>query len=102
VRVSHVSLQHSFSARAKKSAPWEFRVLGWACDPHGGREQPVVLVEGEYQVGGGARVTQVFNTLDWGGGKGPEVGWVTLEVLSNHGEKDYTCLYGFRVHGEFA
>ena len=25
---------------------------------------------------------------------------VQLEVLDNHGEADYTCLYRFRVHGE--
>ncbi|CAN0290174.1 unnamed protein product [Ectocarpus fasciculatus] len=29
----------------------------------------------------------------------PPVGWVTLEVQSNHGGA-WTCLYGFRVHGD--
>jgi len=26
--------------------------------------------------------------------------YIKLEIISNHGHNDYTCLYRFRVHGD--
>lgn len=114
VKVSHVSIEHARTALAPtvaRSAPRAFRVLGWDADPTGagatGEEyaggaalRPYVLLEGaEYQAGGGARGVQTFAVSEAGRELAPPVGWVTLEVQSNHGGK-WTCLYGFRVHGD--
>ncbi|CBJ32485.1 hypothetical protein Esi_0342_0020 [Ectocarpus siliculosus] len=125
VRVTHVSIEHARAASAPtaaQSAPRAFRILGWDADPagtatttaslvggggDGGGEallSPHVLLAGaEYQVGEGAPGVQTFAV---GEGRGeeaqavvPPVGWVTLEVQSNHGGA-WTCLYGFRVHGD--
>ncbi|CAM9868119.1 unnamed protein product [Choristocarpus tenellus] len=116
-KVNAVSLQHlpfSVYPQALKSAPRHFRVLGWHADPRvvskaqtgsvGAEEGvfPVMLIErAEFVVGEGVSSTQTFGVSgDQLGGNeaGPVVGWVTLEVESNHGSP-YTCLYGFRVHG---
>ncbi|CAM9290785.1 unnamed protein product [Scytosiphon promiscuus] len=62
--------------------------------------RPHVLLEGaEYEAGGGARGVQTFAVPEGVREATPPVGWVTLEVQSNHGGK-WTCLYGFRVHGD--
>lgn len=60
---------------------------------------PYVLVEGaEFLVGEGAPGVQTFAVSEESREGAPPVGWVTLEVESNHGGR-WTCLYGFRVHG---
>lgn len=62
--------------------------------------RPYVLLEGaEYQAGGGLPAVQTFEVSEASRELAPPVGWVTLEVQSNHGGK-WTCLYGFRVHGD--
>ncbi|CAN0337218.1 unnamed protein product, partial [Hapterophycus canaliculatus] len=121
VRVTHVSIEHARTASAptaRKSAPRSFRVLGWDADPgdtgastassllsgiagdNAELPRPHVLVEGaEYEAGAGARGVQTFAVPEGVREATPPVGWVTLEVRSNHGGK-WTCLYGFRVHGE--
>eukprot|EP00752_Nemacystus_decipiens_P006276 g5659.t1 len=125
VKVSHVSIEHARTALAPtvaRSAPRAFRVLGWDADPTGaaattaaageglvggaGRARarapprPYVLLEGsEYRAGGGALGVQTFEVSEAARELAPPVGWVTLEVQSNHGGK-WTCLYGFRVHGD--
>ncbi|CAM9219681.1 unnamed protein product [Pylaiella littoralis] len=121
IKVTHVSIEHARTAAAPtalKSAPRGFRVLGWDADPSGpettpylggegegedgwaGVLRPFVLLEGaEYQAGGGAFSVQTFAVSEERRERAPPVGWVTLEVQSNHGGK-WTCLYGFRVHGD--
>ena len=118
----------AYAPSASKSAPRAFRVLGWDVDPSaaaaptsgfgriggvggvgggGGsrgsvaaQPRPYVLVEGvEYSAGGDAPGVQTFAASDESRLLAPPVGWVTLEVQSNHGGK-WTCVYGFRVHGE--
>lgn len=127
VKVTHVSIEHArtaYAPSATKSAPRAFRVLGWDADPSaavastsgfgriggggsgGGSRgsgtalRPYVLVEGaEYSAGGDAPGVQTFAASDESRLLAPPVGWVTLEVQSNHGGK-WTCVYGFRVHGD--
>ena len=61
--------------------------------------RPYVLLEGaEYQAGGGTLGVQTFPVSE-GRELALPVGWVTLEMESNHGGP-WTCLYGFRVHGD--
>ncbi|CAM9946209.1 unnamed protein product, partial [Sphacelaria rigidula] len=62
--------------------------------------RPYVLVErGEYLIGEDDQYSvQTFAVSDKIFDVAPPVGWVTLEMTSNHGGV-WTCLYGFRVHG---
>lgn len=120
VRVSHVSIEHpraAYAPSSAKSAPRAFRVLGWEQDPtgavgpaaegggvsgigDGGVPRPLTLVDGaEYRVGDGAPGVQTFAVSGASLEAAAAVKWVTLEVGSNHGGI-WTCLYGFRVHGE--
>lgn len=97
VRVSHISIAHTSVAvipLAAKTSPRVFNVLGWASDPKDTAQEPFVLVRrGEYSLDAAAP-TQMFEVSS-----PTPVGWVTLEVESNHGG-ERTCIYGFRVHGE--
>lgn len=121
-----MSIEHArtrSAPSAEKSAPRVFRVLGWDRSPvkantngqvvngsavlemrgaavgDDGALRPYVLVErAEFLVGDGAPGVQTFAVSEESLMAAPAVGWVTLEVKSNHGGR-WTCLYGFRVHG---
>lgn len=105
VRVTHISIEHAAVAivpSAALSAPRAFVVLGWDADPAAASTllRPHVLINrAEFSVERNAPTVQTFEVFS-GGSPLPPVGWVTLEVESNHGG-EWTCLYGFRVHGEF-
>ncbi|KAJ1452829.1 UNC-like C-terminal-domain-containing protein [Pelagophyceae sp. CCMP2097] len=78
-----------------QSAPRQFRILG---RPKSAEDEPVVLGGGEYDSSDAAASTvQTFELLFV---DGRVFSLVTLEVLSNHGHADYTCVYRFRVHGD--
>lgn len=107
VRVTHISIEHAAVAvvpSAASSAPRVFVVLGWDADPAASSTslRPHVLISrSEFYVEHNAPTVQTFEVFSvTGGSPPPPVGWVTLEVESNHGG-EWTCLYGFRVHGEF-
>ncbi len=106
LNVSHVSVEHVAKGVTKYpgTAPRRFRVLGRKSTHMA--EQPLVLHSREnfvYDIYAD-RLVQTF-ALDQGmdGGKegGGEEGFgvVTLEVLDNWGNNEYTCLYRLRVHG---
>ena len=54
-----------------------------------------LLGEGMYDAAGPQ--TQAFPAA---GGGSQAFSHAALEVLDNHGERDFTCIYRFRVHGE--
>ena len=104
IRVSHISLEHTSVVAlpaAALTAPRQFRVLGWDADPatSSASLRPYVLVESaEFSVEPHAPTAQVFGVPAPGTTfPPPPVGWVTLDVISNHGG-DHTCLYGLRVY----
>lgn len=105
VRVTHISLEHTSVVAlpaAALTAPRQFRVLGWDTDPatSSASLRPHVLVESaEFSVEPHAPTAQAFKAPSAGTSYPPPVGWVTLDVTSNHGG-DFTCVYGFRVHGK--
>lgn len=105
LRVTHVSIEHAAVANVPSSAlsaPRVFVVLGWDADPAASSTflRPHVLISrAEFSVELNAPTVQTFEVFS-GGSPPPPVGWITLDVESNHGG-DWTCLYGFRVHGEF-
>jgi len=123
---THVTIEHLnkvFSERGGDSAPRAFRVKGYAdaaalekdvkataaavaaaastaegvdtdesSAESDAEELGFVLAEGAYDIDGPSPV-QVFPVAARG-----TVAFVRLEVLSNHGNPDYTCLYRLRVH----
>ena len=105
VTVTHITIAHASvtaTPSAARSAPRRFRVLGWDSDPTASLAlgPHVLLAEAQFTVDRDAPSIQTFE-VDAGDGVSspPTVGWVTLEVIENHGG-DFTCIYGFRVHGD--
>ena len=110
VQIVSIGLEHTpwSSSWVHTSAPREFRVVAYLCKdrsgslPHVSSEQ-VELGVFEYQVGPSSKHLQVFavpeEILSTDAAQAANVCMVRLDILSNHGNKDYTCLYRFRVHG---
>ncbi|XP_068914239.1 SUN domain-containing protein 3 [Tenebrio molitor] len=71
------------------TAPKEFKIWGLE-SPHGRRH---LLGQFKYESEGGT--VQTFTTNNNSG----YYKYVEFEVLSNHGNKDFTCVYRIRVHG---
>ena len=101
------------TASPTSSIPWGFHDTDSAGKGKGGSDAPplrphVLVKQAEFSVASGAPAVQTFAATaeameaspgeDLGRFPPPPVGWVTLEVESNHGAQ-WTCLYGFRVHG---
>src|SRR5690606_33279769 len=80
----HESISPDFS-----SAPREFQVVGYEFDSTDGK----VLGKFEYKKGKGA--VQTFPVKE-------EKSFLIykLHILSNYGNKDFTCLYRLRIHGK--
>lgn len=106
LNISHVSVEHVARSVTKYpgTAPRSFRVLGRKSTHVA--EQPLLLHSQKnfvYDIYS-ERLVQTFaldRGLDGGKEEGEEEGFgvVTLEVLDNWGNNDYTCLYRLRVHG---
>jgi SUN domain-containing protein 1/2 len=96
VRVDAISIEHIPRAIAydTSSAPREFELTGWQLD---GRQPSGEMREfgrQVYTIGEGASPIQVFDVQP------QEVDVLRLQLLSNHGHQEYTCIYRLRVHGE--
>nr|CAI5857224.1 unnamed protein product [Callosobruchus analis] len=88
VTVEHISKNISPTGEVT-SAPKEFVVLGM----RNAKDRGVRLGTFTYEAGG--RLVQTFPiSNDY------YFEYIQLEVLSNHGNPEYTCIYRFRVHGE--
>jgi len=89
--IDHTPARSAFSTT---SAPRRVRVFLLPLNaPNASAE--VLAADFEYRLEGGARHVQTFEAR-----KGLEVvaRAVRVEVLSNHGNPDFTCLYRVRVH----
>jgi len=99
VLISTVSIDHPShlsTNKAARSAPRRFDVIGVNSDFNTER----VLVRGVFNNTLGAPAVQDFPVLDESHRISDQpFQLVTLRVLSNYGNPDYTCLYRFRVHG---
>jgi SUN domain-containing protein 1/2 len=86
ISIQHVSRQEATDIR---SAPHEFSVFG-ARDDDGGPGDH--LLEGAYSINGPAK--QTFHV------KEPRpIRSIKVDISSNHGHLEYTCLYKVAVHG---
>ncbi|CAM9504762.1 unnamed protein product [Chrysoparadoxa australica] len=97
---SHITIEHfpiELLDNGGSSAPQSFHVEGWVGDPRDGLIHPFRLLDGEYSLEEGRGSIQTF-PVTRRGGRG--VSFVTLTIESNQGNEDFTCLYGFRVHGD--
>lgn len=89
--LEHISKSMSPSGRID-SAPKEFEVFGLQSERD---ESPVKLGEYEYQEDGiPLQFFPVQQQLD------QPFSYIELDVKSNHGNLNYTCIYRFRVHGD--
>jgi SUN domain-containing protein 1/2 len=100
VTVEH--LNKVFSERAGDSAPKNFRVFGYADASElenalsSGVEENEPLYSGTYDI----EAENPIQTFAIRNKEKRVVNFVRLEVTTNHGNEDYTCLYRFRVHAE--
>jgi len=78
------------------SAPKEFRVLGVAVDR--AREAVEFLPFGNFTYQRDGTASQTFR-LTSSLTQRVAIDAATLEIVSNHGHSEYTCLYRFQVHG---
>lgn len=105
VRVRSVSIDHvsALASPDMRSAPREFRVTGALAAPPAdvaAAEAHTLLAHGVYQASVHAPAVQTFAVDDAAQSAAPPVRFVTLDVQSNHGHDEFTCLYRFRVHGD--
>ncbi|TMW63204.1 hypothetical protein Poli38472_002145 [Pythium oligandrum] len=78
------------------SAPQGFRILGVTVD--GSRSVIDSLPLGNFTYTRGGPASQTFKLTSSISQRIP-IDAATIEITSNHGHPDYTCLYRFRVHG---
>ena len=96
VRVDAVSIEHIPRAIAydTRSAPREFKLTGWLLEGREPSGEMCRFGEHTYDMAPGSSPIQVFD-VDC-----QEVDVLRLQLLSNHGHEDFTCIYRLRVHGE--
>ena len=96
VRVDAVSIEHIPRAIAydTRSAPQEFELTGWLLEGREPSGEMRRFGKHIYDMAPGSSPIQVFD-LDR-----QEVDVLRLQLLSNHGHEDFTCIYRLRVHGE--
>jgi len=107
---SSLVMEHAparISPEAGSSAPRQFRLMGWhgpADDKHGkgsvaGEEE---LVSGTYGIDDSKSDSITPHVHRFPIASARPIDHVRLEIESNHGNAEYTCLYHFRLHGEAA
>lgn len=93
-----VTLEHldkrldQYSKESYESAPKEFEVYAWL-DAKGHKK----LKLGSYTYLRERNAVQTFKLQNV---STKSVDFIELRILSNHGNKDCTCIYRFRVHGQ--
>ncbi|RLN62487.1 hypothetical protein BBP00_00004744 [Phytophthora kernoviae] len=94
VTIDHIPAQIAADFR---SALNEFRILGVSGHPL--RETVKFIPFGNFSYESNGAASQTFKMTSPVSRRSPIDG-MTLEILSNHGHPDFTCLYRFRVHGQ--
>jgi hypothetical protein len=98
IYISGLSIDHITRNEAVDifSAPKDFRLFAISGDSDGSVVQgsEKLVTEGIYSIEDGALSSQSFHahTME-------PVSLVKLEIVSNHGHPDYTCLYRVRIYG---
>ncbi|XP_042364224.1 SUN domain-containing protein 3-like [Plectropomus leopardus] len=96
VSISHVTLGHISKSQSPNgniaSAPRVFSVYGMRSEEEEGTLLRILM----YDEDGAAFQTFKLPNADKGIFK-----YVKLQIIDNWGNRDYTCLYSFRVHGKY-
>jgi SUN domain-containing protein 1/2 len=77
------------------TAPAAFAVYGYSTEQE--QASPQLLHSGVYSIDNNEQKSQTFVLNQETPTK---YQFIKLEITSNHGNAEYTCLYRFRVHGE--
>jgi len=97
IRISHITIDHTHRliSHQMNSAPKQFNVWGWRLDLEGkSLINQTLIAEGMYN-------TEKNQIQTFPAKPSNEIySFVTLEILTNYGNPDYTCVYRFRVHSE--
>ncbi|KAF1330154.1 Sun domain-containing protein 2, partial [Globisporangium splendens] len=98
ILVDSVTIDHIPESVASdfSSAPREFQILGLSVER--GRDAVERIPFGNFSYVRGGASSQTFKLMT-PINQQAGVDGVTLEINSNHGHQEYTCLYRFRVHG---
>ena len=93
VAITAISIDHIPKNEALNinTAPRNFRVYGSAEE----LDTPVLLTEGEYSIADGSLYSQTFAFST----RTIPLQYIQFQFLSNHGNKEFTCIYRVRVHG---
>jgi len=91
ITVDHVSRQEAIDI---STAPAEFAVYGYESEDDETAQR--LLLQGGYSIDS----DQKSQTFELARATREKFRFIKLEIISNHGNVDYTCLYRFRVHGE--
>jgi SUN domain-containing protein 1/2 len=97
IKIDSISIDHisRYSAIDVSTAPKSFNVYGSISDS---KSDFKLLLNGNYSISKEPSQNFVIN-----GSKDElveeSIQYVSLQILNNHGNSNYTCLYRFRVHG---
>jgi SUN domain-containing protein 1/2 len=94
--VEHVS--HKIAPHYS-SAPRAMRLVGFESSSDAANEGAVGVVLGQFEYQSFGSMIQRFEIASSASSAKPFTA-VRLEILSNHGNADYTCLYRVRIHGQ--
>ncbi|KAI9922779.1 hypothetical protein PsorP6_002435 [Peronosclerospora sorghi] len=92
VTIDHIPAQ---IASDFSSAPNDFRIVGILGHPL--RDTVDFIFFGNFSYTRNGPASQTFKLIS---PQNSAVDGIALEVLTNHGHSEYTCLYRFRVHGQ--
>jgi len=98
IKITHVTLDHAHKKIITQlnSAPNEFKVFVWKLEADGSSlikvENPILTAA--FNIDGPQIQTWEVTRI------AEEFLYITLEIVSNHGNTDYTCVYRFRVHSQ--
>lgn len=99
IRVRSVSIDHISrnSAIDLSSAPRSFKVYGSSSDS---RSDFRLLLAGNYSISEESSPSQNF-VIEGSEDELVEdsIQYISLQILNNYGNSNYTCLYRFRAHG---
>jgi hypothetical protein len=99
IRIDSISIDHisRHSAIDITTAPKSFKVFGSRSDSKSDFE---LLLDGIYSISKDSSPSQNFAITGSQDESVEEaIQYVSLQILDNHGNSNYTCLYRFRVHG---
>jgi len=97
--IDHISqaIAHNISSAPRAFRVWGIEVAGENLNVDTAQIRHVLLGNFMYDVHHGKQVQTFYRDGD---DLNESFKWIKLEILSNYGHDEYTCLYRFRIHSE--